>query len=176
MTSFKLERKTYHLYHGFRTKSPVSEISGLTRFTNDEAYDKVVLALEHFSLGHLVSTKRTSRPSTVNLIHGMLNESLREKRFNYVYTSPYRDRMERWAIRNPEIIFLTLDYADVPLEKILDYLNQRFGQPHIAKLKESVVSSFPQAVIPVEGDVQMEDVEWIHVVEGNQIDWLGGQN
>lgn len=173
MNALKLEEKTYSLYHGFRTKSPVSEISGLVRFTIDEAYDEIVRALDHFALGYLVSEKRTSRPSTVNLILGMIDESQREKRFNFVYACPLRDRMESWAIRNPEIIYLTLDYADVPLQKTLDYLTQRFGQPHIAKLKRSIVSRFPRSVVPVKGDIPIDDIEWIHAVEGEQIGWLG---
>lgn len=176
MNALKLEKKTYPLYHGFRTRSPVSKINSLGRFTIDEAYDEIVRALDHFTLGHLVSEERTNRPSTVNLILGMIDESQREKRFSFIYACPLRDRMERWAIRNPEIIYLTLNYADVPLQKTLDYLTQRFGQPHIAKLKRSIVSSFPQAVVPVKGDIPIDDIEWIHEVEGDQIEWLGGQN
>lgn len=174
MSTLKLEKKTHSLYHGFRTKGLVSEISSIISFTKDEAYSKIVAALEHFSLGHLVSSKRTSRPSTVNLIQGMINESQREGRFNYIYACPLRERMERWAIRNPEIIYLTLDYADVPLQKILDYLTMQFGQPHIAKLKESVVSRFPQAVVSIKGNITIDEVEWIRIVEGSQIDWLRG--
>lgn len=167
-----LKKEAYPLYHGFRTKTPISDIDALITFSNGEAYTEIVKALKHFSFGYLVEAKRTDRASAVNLVHGMVNESQRKRRFGFIYTCPHRDRMERWAIRNPEIIFLTLDYAGVPLEKTLDYLTHQFGNPHIAKLRKNIVSRFPQAVVPIKDEIKADDIEWIRAVEGNQIDWL----
>lgn len=163
-----LEEETYSLYHGFRTKKKQSDIDQLITFTNDQAYDEIVKALEYHSLGRFIDAKRTSKASTVNLIQGMISESKREKRFGFIYTCPFIDRAERWAIRNPEIIFITLSHADLPINKILEYLKTRFGNPHIAKLKLTITSKFPSAVIPMNREIPRQDIEWIRPVEGDE--------
>lgn len=166
------ERVLHNLYHGFRTKQEIDVIERLVTFDKEQAYNEIVAALTFFNKEHLIERKRTDRASTVNLIKGMMAESQRDGRFDWVYACPHRDRMERWAIRNPEIIFLTLSYVDTSLQDTLDYLTTRFGNPHIAKLKQTLYSRFPQAVVPIKGDILIADVEWIMPVEGEQILYL----
>lgn len=169
------ERVLHNLYHGFRTKLDVDAIERLVTFDKEQAYNEIVASLAFFNEQHLLEKKRTPRASTVNLIKGMIDESQTEGRFDYVYACPYRDRMERWAIRNPEIIYLTLDYAGISLQDTLDYLTTRFGNPHIAKLKQTLNSPFPQAVVPIKRGIMLDAVEWIKPVEGNQMLYLTRQ-
>lgn len=166
------ERVLHNLYHGFRTKQEIDVIEKLVTFDKEQAYNEIVAALTFFNKEHLIEKERTARASTVNLIKGMIDESQTDGRFDCVYACPYRDRMERWAIRNPEIIYLTLDYVGISLQDTLGYLTTRFGNPHIAKLKQTLYCKFPQAVVPIKGDILIDAVDWIKSVDGEQILYL----
>ena len=167
-------KKIYHLYHGFRTKQPIDKIEKLITFTPSQARHEVELALAAFSYDYLIYEKQTKKPSSTTLIHGILDEVNSKGRFGeYIPTCPFLDRMENWAFRNPEIIWLTLDYVDVPKERILEYLTDRFGKPYIAQLKHTEYTSLPTPVVLVrKPEIPIDEIELIWEVDTDPREWV----